>query len=124
MRYISTRGHAAPIAFDAAMLSALAPDGGLYMPQSWPQIAPDEVKALATRTYPEVALQVLKRFSGDAIPLADLYTAIIAAYRRFDAPEVTPLTDLGGGVHLLELFYGPTFAFKDVALQLLGRLMD
>ena len=124
MRYISTRGHAAPIAFDAAMLSALAPDGGLYMPQSWPQIAPDEVKALATRTYPEVALQVLKRFSGDAIPLADLYTAIIAAYRRFDAPEVTPLTDLGGGVHLLELFHGPTFAFKDVALQLLGRLMD
>ena len=124
MRYISTRGSAPPIPFDEVMLSALAPDGGLYMPEAWPQIGADEMAALATRTYPEAALQVLKRFSGDAIPLSDFYTAIIAAYRRFGAPEVTPLIDLGDGLHLLELFHGPTFAFKDVALQLLGRLMD
>jgi threonine synthase len=124
MRYLSTRGAAPPIAFDEVMLSALAPDGGLYMPDSWPQIGADEMRALATRTYPEAALQVLKRFAGDAIPLPDLYSAIIAAYRRFEAPEVAPLVDMGNGVHLLELFHGPTFAFKDIALQLLGRLMD
>ena len=84
MRYVSTRGQAAPIAFDAAMLSALAPDGGLYMPEAWPQLAPDEVRALATRTYPEVALQVLKRFAGEAIPLADLYAAIDSMTDKLD----------------------------------------
>lgn len=124
MRYISTRGQAPAIPFDQVMLSGLAPDGGLYMPTEWPQLDADEVKAMATRTYPEVALQIIKRFVGDAIPLPDLYQAIIAAYRRFDAPDVTPLRDMGHGIQLLELFHGPTFAFKDVALQLLGRLMD
>ena len=124
MNYISTRGASPALPFDRVMVSGLAPDGGLYMPESWPQLTADEVRALATRTYPEAALQVLKRFSGDAIPLPDLYTAIIKAYGRFDAPDVTPLRQMGQGLHLLELFHGPTFAFKDVALQLLGRLMD
>lgn len=124
MRYISTRGASPALPFDAVMLSGLAPDGGLYMPETWPQIGADEMAALATRTYPEAALQVLKRFAGDAIPLADLYTAIQAAYATFPGGRVAPLRDLGDGLHLLELFHGPTFAFKDVALQLLGRLMD
>lgn len=124
MRYISTRGASPALPFDAVMLSGLAPDGGLYMPEAWPQISPDEMAALATRTYPEAALQVLKRFTGDAIPLADLYTAIQSAYATFPGGAVAPLRDLGGDIHLLELFHGPTFAFKDVALQLLGRLMD
>lgn len=124
MRYISTRGAAPALPFDAVMLSGLAPDGGLYMPESWPAISADEMAALATRTYPEVALQVLKRFVGDAIPLSDLYAAIQAAYASFPGGQVAPLRDLGDGLHLMELFHGPTFAFKDVALQLLGRLMD
>jgi threonine synthase len=124
MNYISTRGASPALPFDRVMVSGLAPDGGLYMPETWPQLTADEVRAVATRTYPEAALQVLKRFSGEAIPLPDLYTAIIRAYGRFDAADVTPLRRMGDGLHLLELFHGPTFAFKDVALQLLGRLMD
>ena len=124
MRYISTRGAAPALPFDAVMLSGLAPDGGLYMPEAWPQIAPGEMAALATRTYPEAALQVLRRFTGDAIPLPDLYGAIQQAYASFPGGRVAPLRDLGDDFHLLELFHGPTFAFKDVALQLLGRLMD
>ncbi len=123
MRYVSTRGAAPALPFDAVMLSGLAPDGGLYMPESWPDIAA-EMPALATRSYPEAALQVLKRFTGDAIALPDLYTAIQQAYARFPGGRVAPLRDLGQDVHLLELFHGPTFAFKDVALQLLGRFMD
>jgi len=124
VKYVSTRGAAPPVPFDQVMLSGLAPDGGLYMPESWPQLGADEVRAIATRTYPEAALQVIKPYAAPAVPLADLYSAIIAAYGRFEAPEVVPLRNLGGGLHLLELFHGPTFAFKDVALQLLGRLME
>lgn len=124
MNYISTRGASPAVPFDQVMLSGLAPDGGLYMPESWPQLGADEVHAIATRTYPEAALQVIKRFAAPAVPLPDLYSAIIAAYGRFESREVTPLTGLGDGLHLLELFHGPTFAFKDVALQLLGKLMD
>ena len=124
MRYISTRGASPALPFDAVMLSGLAPDGGLYMPQSWPRIDAGEMAALATRSYPEVALQVLRRFTGEAIPLADLYTAIQQAYAGFPGGRVAPLRELEPGLHLMELFHGPTFAFKDVALQLLGRLMD
>lgn len=123
MQYISTRGASPALSFEDVMLSGLAPDGGLYMPESWPEIGADEMTALATRTYPEAALQVLKRFTG-AMPLADLYTAIQAAYASFPGGRVAPLRELEPGLHLMELFHGPTFAFKDVALQLLGRLMD
>jgi threonine synthase len=123
MRYISTRGASPALSFEDVMLSGLAPDGGLYMPESWPEIGAGEMAALATRTYPEAALQVLKRFTGD-MPLADLYSAIQAAYASFPAGRVAPLRKLEEGLYLLELFHGPTFAFKDVALQLLGRLMD
>lgn len=123
MRYISTRGASPARSFEDVMLSGLAPDGGLYMPESWPQITADEMAALATRTYPEVAFQVLKRFTGD-IPLPDLYSAIQGAYASFPAGRVAPLREVGEGLYVLELFHGPTFAFKDVALQLLGRLMD
>ncbi|MFT3809422.1 MAG: threonine synthase [Micropepsaceae bacterium] len=124
MRYISTRGAAPALPFEDVMLSGLAPDGGLYMPESWPQIGADEMAALATRTYPEAALQVLKRFAEPGVPLPDLYTAIQHAYASFPGGRVAPLSDMGDGLHVLELFHGPTFAFKDVALQLLGRLMD
>jgi len=123
MRYISTRGASPALSFGEVMLSGLAPDGGLYMPESWPQIGADEMAALATRTYPEAALQVLKRFTGD-IPLADLYSAIQSAYASFPVGKVAPLRELEPSLYLLELFHGPTFAFKDVALQFLGRLMD
>jgi threonine synthase len=91
MNYISTRGHSPAIPFDDVMISALASDGGLYMPESWPAMSADEMAAIASRTYPEVALHVLKKLTGEAVPLVRLYQMIIAAYRRFDAPEVTPL---------------------------------
>ena len=119
MRYVSTRGVAPVLEFGEALLAGLATDGGLYVPESWPQLADG-----GHGDYLETAVEVMTPFVGDSVD-QDSFAAIVAdAYRGFDAEEVTPLVDLGDGLHLLELFHGPTLAFKDVALQLLGRLFD
>ncbi len=124
MRYVSTRGASPPIAFDAAMTAGLAPDGGLYMPEAWPAFAPAELEALRGRPYADVAFATIAKFVGGAIPDPDLRAMIDAAYAGFDDARIAPLRGLEPDLHLLELFHGPTLAFKDVALQLLGRLMD
>jgi len=119
MRYVSTRGVAPVLDFSEALLAGLATDGGLYVPESWPQLADG-----GHGDYLETAVEVMAPFVGDSVD-QDFFAAMVAdAYRGFDAEEVTPLVDLGDGLHLLELFHGPTLAFKDVALQLLGRLFD
>ena len=119
MRYVSTRGIAPVLEFGEALLAGLAADGGLYVPESWPRLA-DGGKG----DYLETAVEVMPPFVGDSIE-QDLFASMVAdAYRGFDTEKVTPLVDLGDGVHLLELFHGPTMAFKDVALQLLGQLFD
>ena len=119
MRYVSTRGVAPVLEFGEALLAGLATDGGLYVPESWPQLADG-----GHGDYLETAVEVMTPFVGDSVD-QDSFAAMVAdAYRGFDAEEVTPLVDLGDGLHLLELFHGPTLAFKDVALQLLGRLFD
>jgi len=119
MRYVSTRGVAPVLEFGEALLAGLATDGGLYVPESWPRLADG-----GHGDYLETAVEVMTPFVGDSVD-QDSFAAIVAdAYRGFDAEEVTPLVDLGDGLHLLELFHGPTLAFKDVALQLLGRLFD
>jgi threonine synthase len=122
MRYVSTRGASPPQSFDEILLSGLAPDGGLYMPDHWPQISQAEIASFAGKPYADVAFAILKRFTADSFSDADLKSDIDAAYADFDAPEIAPLVEIAPGHFLLELFHGPTLAFKDIAMQVLGRL--
>ena len=124
MMFISTRGQAAPASFSDVLLAGLAPDGGLYLPQSWPQFSADDIAAFKGMRYQDVAFAVLSRFTADCFGDTELREAIEAAYADFDAPEIAPLVEIGEGRYLLELFHGPTLAFKDIALQVLGQLFS
>jgi threonine synthase len=124
MRYISTRGEAPTLNFSDALLAGLARDGGLYVPESWPVLTPDEIAALSGQPYAEVAKRVLAPFVDGAIETAALGRMIDEAYASFRHPAVTPLVQLSSSEWVLELFHGPTLAFKDCAMQLVGRLMD
>jgi threonine synthase len=124
MRYISTRGEAPKASFTEVLLAALARDGGLYVPESWPHLSSGKIESFKGKPYAEVAFEVIHPFVGGSIQDADLARMIGEAYASFDLPEVAPLRELRSGEYLLELFHGPTLAFKDVAMQLLARLMD
>ncbi len=124
MRYVSTRGHAPILDFEGVLLAGLAPDGGLYVPERWPALGREELAAFRGRDYAEVACAIVSRFVGDAVEPAKLRAITGAAYAGFDHAAVAPLVQIGPGHWLLELFHGPTLAFKDVALQVLGRLYD
>jgi len=124
VRYVSTRGEAPPLGFGEAMLAGLARDGGLYVPEAWPRLEPAAIAGLAGRPYAEVAIEVMRPFVGDAIAVHDLARMAREAYGSFRHPAVAPLAQLGVNDFVLELFHGPTLAFKDLAMQLLGRLMD
>src|SRR5262245_28005500 len=106
------------------MLAGLARDGGLYVPDTWPLLEPATIAGFAGRSYAEVAVEVIRPFVGDAIPEHDLARMARDAYGTFRHPAVAPLVQYGPNNFLLELFHGPTLAFKDLAMQLLGRLMD
>jgi threonine synthase len=124
MKYISTRGEAPAVTFTEAVLAGLAPDGGLYVPETWPLLTEAEIAAFAGRPYAAVAANLLARFAGDTIAAGDLEAMCAEAYASFSHPAVVPLTQIAPGAFLLELFHGPTLAFKDVAMQLLARLYD
>jgi threonine synthase len=124
MRYVSTRGEAAPLDFVEVMLAGLARDGGLYVPESWPSLTPAAIAGFAGRPYAEVAVEVIRPFVGAGIPEADLARMAREAYGTFRHPATAPLTQLGPSLFVLELFHGPTLAFKDLAMQLVARLMD
>ncbi len=124
MMFISTRGQAKPASFSDVLLAGLAPDGGLYLPQSWPQFSPAEIAAFKGMRYQDVAFTVLSKFTAGSFSDAELREAIQAAYSDFDAPEIAPLVEIGDGRYLLELFHGPTLAFKDIAMQILGQLFS
>ncbi|MDB5528860.1 MAG: threonine synthase [Devosia sp.] len=124
MQFVSTRGQAPSLGFSDAVLAGLATDGGLYVPQSWPQISPDEIAGFAGKPYSEVAYAIISRFVGDEIAPATLKSIIDGAYAGFRHPSVAPLVELEPGHFVLELFHGPTLAFKDVAMQFLSRVMD
>lgn len=132
MRYISTRGQSAPQAFCDILLGGLAPDGGLYLPESYPQITRAELDAWRKLSYADLAYEILSKFITD-IPPADLkaivaktYTAGVYRFTRNggNAAEITPLTQLEDGLYTQELSNGPTLAFKDMAMQLLGNLFE
>lgn len=120
MKYISTRGRAAPVDFTEACLAGLAPDGGLYVPESFPQIAP----ATPGEPYDALAARILSAFAGDAVPLADMQAMCSRAYSSFSHQSVAPLTQAGPNTWLMELHHGPTLAFKDVAMQIIAQLYD
>jgi threonine synthase len=124
MMFISTRGQAPPASFADVLLAGLAPDGGLYLPQSWPQFSASEIAAFKGMRYQDVAFTVLSKFTAGSFSDAELRDAIEAAYADFDAPEIAPLVEIGAGSYLLELFHGPTLAFKDIAMQILGQLFS
>jgi len=124
LKFISTRGEAPALSFEGALLAALAPDGGLFMPEAWPRFAPDEIAALAGLDYADAADRIMRPFlAGDACQ-NDLEAVLSDAYDGFHHPAVAPLRQLGPNSFVLELFHGPTLAFKDLAMQVVSRLMD
>jgi threonine synthase len=124
MKYVSTRGKAPILAFDDVLLAGLASDGGLYIPQLWPEISPAEQRRLARLDYSDLAYEIIHPFVGDVIPAESLRQIVRDSYAGFAHPAVAPLKQLAAGQWLMELFHGPTLAFKDYALQLVGRLFD
>jgi len=124
MRYVSTRGEAPALDFVEVMLAGLARDGGLYVPESWPSLSPETIAGFAGKPYAEVACEVIRPFVGASLPDADLARMAREAYGSFRHPATAPLVQLGTSLFVLELFHGPTLAFKDLAMQLVARLMD
>ena len=124
MKYISTRGDAPELDFEGAMLSGLARDGGLYVPENFPTFSLAEMKVLRGKPYADVAFAVCSKYTAGSIPDAELRAMVNAAYATFDHVATTPLKQIAPNHYLLELFHGPTIAFKDVAMQLLARMMD
>lgn len=124
MNYISTRGQAPTVDFRGALLTGLASDGGLYVPETLPKFSASDLKAMKGLTYHELALKILLPFVGDSFSESQLSKCIGKAYANWRGDEIAPLVKLAGNHYLLELFHGPTLAFKDFALQLLGQLLD
>ena len=124
MRYVSTRGEAAPLDFVEVMLAGLARDGGLYVPESWPALDRETIAGFAGKPYAEVAVDVIRPFVGGSIADGDLARMVREAYGGFRHPATAPLVQLDSSLFVLELFHGPTLAFKDLAMQLVARLMD
>jgi threonine synthase len=127
MKYVSTRGQAPALTFADVLLAGPATDGGLYVPESWPPLPagwsePQTHPEVAT--YPGLATAVIWPYVEGALARGELAAMVDEAYATFDAPEVCPLVEVEPGLHVLELFHGPTLAFKDVALQLVGRMFD
>ena len=124
MQYVSTRADASELGFEDVIITGLASDGGLYVPKTWPVFSKDKWRSLRGKTYAETALEVMEPFVAGAMPRDTFKQMIDEAYASFSHKAVTPLTQLDSGQWLLELYHGPTLAFKDVAMQLLARLMD
>ena len=124
MRYISTRGQAPALSFEEVVLTGMASDGGLYVPETIPELSHDELADMAGLSYAEIAFRVMKPYVGGEIDDATFRRIVEEAYATFSHDAVVPLNQLDANHFLLELFHGPTLAFKDVALQLLGRLLD
>ena len=124
MKYVSTRGQAPVRDFAGVLLAGLAEDGGLYVPQSWPEFSMADWRAMRGLSYSELVARVMAPFVGNAIPFATLQQLCRESYAGFSNPAVVPLVQLDSALWTQELFHGPTLAFKDLAMQLLGRLFD
>ena len=124
LQYISTRGHQKKLKFHDVIFEGLAPDGGLYIPESWPILEKSILSSFVDKNYFDIAYDVFLPYIDDTIDREDLKSIIKLAYQKFDTEEVTPLTKISENEYLLELFHGPTYAFKDIAMQFIAQLMD
>ena len=124
MKYISTRSGAPDLAFDDVLLAGLACDGGLYVPESWPQFFDYDIRDLRGLSYQELAIRIMLPFLGGTIPEDDFAEMVNDAYAQFDHPAIAPMKQLDDDMWIAELFHGPTLAFKDYPLQVVGRLFD
>ena len=124
MKYVSTRGAAPELIFDDVLLAGLARDGGLYLPKTWPVFSTEKIASFRDKPFADVACEVMRPFVGDCLSDAELAAMCKDAYAAFGHEKVTPLVELGDNLWALELFHGPTLAFKDVAMQFLARAMD
>jgi threonine synthase len=124
MKYISTRGQAPELTFEEAMLTGLARDGGLYVPAEWPTLSAAQIAGFAGKSYQDVAFEVMKPFVGDTFTDSEFREIIAKAYACFEHDAVCPVKQLDHNHYLLELFHGPTLAFKDVAMQLIGQMFE
>lgn len=124
MLFHSTRGLAPETDIRGVALAGLAPDGGLYLPKSWPRFSASDIAAMRDLSYQEIAFRVLRPFMQEAVPDDALRGIIEKSYAVFDAPEITPLRRLDSDTNILELFHGPTLAFKDIAMQFLGHMFE
>lgn len=122
MHYVSTRGQSPHLSFADMLLTGLAPDGGLYLPNIWPHFTAEEIAGFSGLPYWQVSRSILSRLTGDSYADWELTADIKAAYAGFDDERIAPLSEIAPGLHLLELYHGPTLAFKDIALQILGKL--
>ncbi len=124
MDYISTRGASPVLDFEDVLLTGLAPDGGLYVPAHWPKFTAEQLRDMRSLSYAELAVEVMMAYIGESISRADVEQMVGEAYGNFDHDAVAPLKQLDHNTWVMELFHGPTIAFKDYALQLVGRLFD
>ncbi|MFN3077893.1 MAG: threonine synthase, partial [Alphaproteobacteria bacterium] len=124
MKYVSTRGKAPVLTFEDVLLTGLARDGGLYVPESWPTFEAEEIRDLRGLTYAEMAVAVMLPYVGAAVTESELADIVDASYAGFGHGAVAPLKQIGPDQWLLELFHGPTLAFKDYAMQFLGRMFE
>jgi threonine synthase len=124
VKFVSTRGEAPALSFEGALLAALARDGGLYMPDAWPKLSADQIAGLAGLDYSDAAYRIMRPFLEGDPCLADLEAVLAEAYGSFHHPAVAPLRQIAPNSFILELFHGPTLAFKDLAMQVVGRLMN
>lgn len=124
MEFISTRGKDGPISFETALLNGLARDGGLYLPVSWPRFNLDEIRQMSDLSYSDLAGLIMSRFTDGEIDQVEMTSLARQSYAGFTHPDVAPLRPVAENIHILELFHGPTIAFKDYAMQFLSRVFD
>ena len=124
MKYVSTRGKAPDLNFEEAMLTGLARDGGLYVPEEYPLLSVQQISSFSTKSYEEVAFEIMKPFIGDTFSDDEFKRIIKTAYSGFSHRAKCPMVQLSENHFLLELFHGSTLAFKDVAMQLIGQMFE
>jgi threonine synthase len=124
MQFVSTRGQAPVLGFRDAVLTGLAADGGLYLPETWPSFSAVHIASFANRPFADVAFEIIRPFTEGEVPDDALRAMLSDAYTSFRHPSTVPLVELEPGHFILELFHGPTLSFKDVAMQFLARMMD
>ncbi len=124
LKYVSTRGHQEKLEFHDVIFEGLAPDGGLYIPEDWPTLKQSTIASFSDKSYLDIAYDVLLPFLDNTISVDDLRLIIKSAYKSFDTEEITPITKINEKEYLLELHHGPTYAFKDIAMQFIAQLMN